>query len=250
VSLYNVTIGSRTAASKPFNTLSAAYGVWAEKDLGVDANFPVSMNVNSPYLNTTGTTLDANNGASQTNPPKYHYSFGVTMLSTPTGGSVNTYLSLSTIHDDSFVSYVNSNSSLFAFVNLLDEPTGYVYLECRDSASAANTTWTQQRVSEATNGISWQSANSGRSSGQCRVLRDNVARTQIVDWTGLSVQNNAFFTFVISGSQVATVKDVFPVKVTIQKSASQTGSPASTVAVSFALMALLAILAFATPALF
>jgi hypothetical protein len=239
VSMYNTTTNNR-GATKAFATLTAPYGSWVEKTLGADVNYPVSINVNSTQITTSSLTLNDDN--LPTTATGYHYSFGVAGLY-----SGNPYALLQAISDASFVTYVNSNSSLMAFINLLDIPgQTSIYMQCKTGSSVS----TPFPVNEASQGFSWQQQNAGSSSGQCRVLKDSDAtKAPLIDYTDLSIQNNALMAFVITGTQGAG-NATFPLKVTVGKSASQTGSPASTVAVSFALMALLAILAFATPALF
>jgi len=241
---WNTTFALRTNATQVMSGFKVPFGKWQEFTLGKDGNYPTSFRVDSAYLATSsaGYIYVENNAFPQTSPVSLHYTFGIAYTGAPFPTPKIYYQA---INDDKFVKFVNKTSSLFAFMNAVDTPASQVWIQCRNIGNT--TADTPFPLPEVYLGYTWMPVTDAGSKQECAVYDTNASdRKQLAGFTPLTTKNNGLYVFLISGSM--DNKAIFPVTVAILGSAAT--SPAATAVVSFALMALLAILAFATPALF
>jgi hypothetical protein len=243
VIVYNQINGGGNATT----TLKAVqYGEWREYNLGADSNIPQSVSINSVYLNASGYAgNNVNTGISTTTPITFHYSLGFL-----TAYNQQPRVDFITISDSNLKTSVNASSSLLSIVNLVDNyPAAGLYIGIRNNSQDTNPVFTTYPNAY------WLSPFwfPGTGSLQIQVSKDSASTSKpLVDWKTFNVGANQLAILAITGSVTTTdgSATAFPVSVNVGKSASLSGNSASTMAVSFALMALLAILGYATPALF
>jgi len=168
-----------------------------------------------------------------------HYNYILFYASGTTATYYNSY-----IPDSTYSSSVTSNSSLLFLLNAVDgtsvnvmskNSTGYVSTAAFPAYNTAYGVLSSGAVFP--------------SDGSSVQVQSLDGKTTYLPWTATSTLSaNSVYALVISGSPNVAVNTAFPIKATL--GAPGSGSSASTVAFSVALMALLAILAAAVPTLF